>query len=1859
MATASASSQTLRGRSWKPENDLSAASRQNRAKRIKRIIWTVLGLFLLLLLWILLAGPFYLPRPQVFAVMQGDYDLLSVPRVGFTGNDEAALDALDPALYANRRHRGVHHLPASQTADRLVQLHNQLEMNVSGRSDVVMVYLRAQGIGDDGEAYLLGSDYDLNNPSVGRAPLRQVLTQISRCSAAVKILFLDQGGLDYNPRMGVLVNEFSELLKRDVAATRDSALWVMTAHSSLERSHLVFPWRRSIFGYFLTEGLKGAADANRDSGVDMMELFQFVSSQQANFVNTLTGGSETQTPMLLWGGGLPSTAVPYLNLVTIPKGFGVSAVQLLDAKAALQGKAGATGTGSGATGTAPAATGAATPAGTKSALLLPARKEAFGPSEALREEHAAAGSDEAAGRPASTDRAADPSQNKKLAERRAATAEAAAAWLAEAWWHSRPSVWVAYQGPALGSASGTASAGTAAGGTAAGTSASTAAGTATPAGTTAAASTSSGTAATTGAATTAAGSAPAGTGTADAPSDAPQKTPRQLVHEMLDDAWRVVDALETRSEENPWSPIDYAPHLWREYVESLTAYEARFLSGFDYLGKDDAGEGLVSYQTVLRDLATHLRGRLLPLRAVVQNEPLPLGTLEASIAYSLYQARPKPLPEVDRPRTMAAVKWFPWPAGSTIAREAAATRAEWLAFLDRKQSKGFAEWAAEQYRRHPEWLELQFATSLASQLDRVDWDTAVLALRAVESRERIAASAPWIRPWLDSRWEEAESRSWTAQKELLNPFERDLERPRNLLRGALSTFRVLDDETQMLLAAQRLRNDLTFRLPYYLHWNAEGRGYRVAYAPQNADVEELCVVLQEVGARLSAPGKDQIPLIRKLLGRMQDVRGRLEACFQETTIAQLVDDDPDRPDPARAWSSRQFLFWPIAPAPIRKRLFDYVSRYRAPGELRPVARRDSPRGGREVIDVDWAGLQIRTELLMKALRLSGGTATSKEYNMEDVESAFEELRKVADEQSKSDVPVSAPYWIAYRKLGKAIRRYFEVFLLDTAAAARRGRDLSAPETRNGRLAVLERAGKAQRLVHCHDARLLESVNPLEQLRAAHLYDMLVWHEQRFWLVRQSGVAQAEADALGAAARSYLLQASRIPDQPPPKPLEEKRLPLEFEGPREVVVPAERPADVEVIVRSRGEASSEAWVILAYDPELLDVGGGAAAGEQKLYHRHRLSSDPDLLSEPPSFNLSPGTPQRIRLQVNAKRAYEEPTKLVVMIKSEGLYSEYSAVVRLPTPETVEVALVGARDSWEATAEGFLLFPFPNAPTDFPLALKNRTERPLRAKVELYALPELPIGSLAGSTWPLDDQGRLLPDHPPLKLLGRLPEAMLPVGGVPVPLAFPKDAAPPPPPPPGKDAPGAAAPPPAKPLPPEVNQGMALVVTDLERDRAIVKRIRFAVQRPRRYLVPKAEYLPDQGRLQIVIKARNPSAMPPGGSKVAWIVGDELSEDVKVLREGKVEGPSWETTLYAEIGPNPRRVVNVVLEVDGFPRAFQIPVRLAESVGDTLPDDDLAQVAIAAPTPGSLFKSPLGKVPVQFRADAPVDAFQNKDDLLEIGFDLNNDRELYNERTWKFLSDRHATVALVEMLEGGGFRTLASASDFNFELDAPQLRNGAVAVLGKLSLRGRTVYSDSVPIRIDGAPPVIAPIGGLSAVEGQKEMLVVLEVADDVSGVDKVEVCVDPKRQARWAATKPVEAAYNLQGKWIAKLALDPYPPGMYQILVRAKDKVGNESETLPIDLIMSPKPPVKTYRIAGTVSFENEGREDVKVTLEGGPERKPITSEPGGVFRFDDLPAGKYKVKAEGVFKNKTRRAEQALEIAADANQVPPVRLVLK
>lgn len=277
---------------------------------------TLVVLGLLTGLLYLVFTPFWHPRTHLVLLTgsfpEGRTDLLGIPAAEYVAEDFSEFLPLEKVLYQGIFQRGPVILGNLQSREEMKSLSEQLDRLAIGGSDVLIVYVSAAGVSQDGTAYVLCSHFDPANPRASRYPLRSLLQQISSTQAAVKLVVMEAGREDYDPARGMLINEFPRLMAEELKKLRDEDLWVLCSHGLGERSHVSPALRRSLFGYFVAKGLGGAADLNGDRVIYLDELHRFVRTQVARWVEASSGGRATQTPWVASGRTISADQWPAL-----------------------------------------------------------------------------------------------------------------------------------------------------------------------------------------------------------------------------------------------------------------------------------------------------------------------------------------------------------------------------------------------------------------------------------------------------------------------------------------------------------------------------------------------------------------------------------------------------------------------------------------------------------------------------------------------------------------------------------------------------------------------------------------------------------------------------------------------------------------------------------------------------------------------------------------------------------------------------------------------------------------------------------------------------------------------------------------------------------------------------------------------------------------------------------------------------------------------------------------------------------------------------------------------------------------------------------------------------------------------------------------------------------------------------------------------------------------------------------------------------------------------------------------------------------------------------------------------------------
>ena len=253
----------------------------------------------------------------------GQYDNPAIPRLRYSVADAEAIYAtlIGPAGFPKD-----HVLLLTDTTDKRPTLRNikwalgTFLARSAKKDDTVLVFFAGhgapevdpRGIERDGLAkYLIPIDADSEDLYSTGLPMDEIQTVFGRIEAERMVVFLDTcysgaaGGRTFSAkktRAGTLDDLFLERL------TRAKGRAIITASRPAEVSIELSELGHGIFTYYLVQGLKGAADLNRDGIVSLQELYEYVE-QQVSQKSRAVGGN--QHPMMK---GELEGVLPLVNL---------------------------------------------------------------------------------------------------------------------------------------------------------------------------------------------------------------------------------------------------------------------------------------------------------------------------------------------------------------------------------------------------------------------------------------------------------------------------------------------------------------------------------------------------------------------------------------------------------------------------------------------------------------------------------------------------------------------------------------------------------------------------------------------------------------------------------------------------------------------------------------------------------------------------------------------------------------------------------------------------------------------------------------------------------------------------------------------------------------------------------------------------------------------------------------------------------------------------------------------------------------------------------------------------------------------------------------------------------------------------------------------------------------------------------------------------------------------------------------------------------------------------------------------------------------------------------------------------------
>jgi hypothetical protein len=270
-------------------------------------------------------APVPAPAPDRWAVVigVGRYESAGIPKLRYTVSDAEAIYQvlIGPAGFKKERV-----LLLTDTTERKPTVRNirwalgTFLSRSARKDDTVLIFFAGHGAPEtdprglerDGLAkYLIPSDADPDDLYSSALPMDELQTVFGRIEAERVIAFLDAcysgaaGGRTFGSqrtRSGSVDDLFLERL------TRSKGRVIITASRPTELSIELSEFGHGIFTYYLIQGLKGAADLNRDGIVTLQELYGYVE-QQVSAKSRAVGGNQHPVMKGVLEGALPLVGI--------------------------------------------------------------------------------------------------------------------------------------------------------------------------------------------------------------------------------------------------------------------------------------------------------------------------------------------------------------------------------------------------------------------------------------------------------------------------------------------------------------------------------------------------------------------------------------------------------------------------------------------------------------------------------------------------------------------------------------------------------------------------------------------------------------------------------------------------------------------------------------------------------------------------------------------------------------------------------------------------------------------------------------------------------------------------------------------------------------------------------------------------------------------------------------------------------------------------------------------------------------------------------------------------------------------------------------------------------------------------------------------------------------------------------------------------------------------------------------------------------------------------------------------------------------------------------------------------------------
>ena len=1799
--------------SWRPDSNTDLRGR--RLILFRRIAFLCLLGLLSIVFSYLLFSPFFHPTTRLYFLTAGSYDRLDVQPVPYFREDAIRFLSVDGPF---KRIDATNEFFLLESPEACRKSLRQIASTISQSSDVVLVSLSAHPTLISESPHLKCGNADDSKPTLAAISLEEIIDLLERVTAGTTVLLLDIGPKQERSLVGAEQEKFISSVQDLMKKSTSSSVWMMLSNSPNESSYSSSELRASVFSYAISQGLQGKADLNEDKSIDLEEFYRYVVGVTGSTIDRNSGGVSKQTPLLFATGVNQVSAASSRLIASVPE-----PVNKFSWKSMIPGW-------SKQVETDESDEAEPKPAHSKEEIERKEKEKSWLTAywEKKSEQVSEMALDELneninflptfiAKRVKKTigieaESVSDSATSDKKGDKEAASSNGDPEETSSLVPPVEPPK--SEQSPSQNQ-----------------------------------------------------------TNRTSLPDLSNLGTPKQTNAELIQLAWQYADFFEEPSD-SLTRPLDLAPLAWRSYLNSLHGIEERHRKDA-VIDSKELRVKLLSEIIGSLQLATTKRASVGPMiQSLVEQIPsigLPVGSVPSFALlerFSHYGG--PPIPDLLR-RQMQLMD-------EAVLANDQALYDKWLSQLPAEVSNQYWEFFVPKLlslRPAMNWQVKRRLLSQWRQLERLTFDP--LNSNSQIQQDLIAANRLMLQ----------------STRLACDQFGADWEsRCLKILDSAEQTLVSSAQKLTQIQTAIQLRNKHLNNLPALLLWR-EIAIDRFGTDALDEDVAASIQALSKISSLLLYRETCDLNELNRYQRQLVNATSRIEGFWNSE--ANNVITGNQKKNVAPNWIVDSLLSTSLVRGPNRNRLIVLTLPSPTPPTEEKVIATSLPKlPSRETTEIS----QI------KHARFVNDVAHLAELGLEP---PFFKRDHAVVENGQIEALDPEAHRIQIETFYQNLPDRILATIAEQADANPRVSD--SLKTRLSRLRI---ADHCTRLMHAENASDIDSKASIGKLWSLEFSLCLRSKKNLVREMLRDAVPEEVPFLRNAIDRLAFIESelsgilSGIAEA-----TDQQTVRLQSRGTTSLSLISDPTVTGEIVWKNLGKPISNAWLLVDYDSELLEVestsgqalnrvgllpqlfdegvrnaeqqwiAAQANASEGKeidaeiAIARQRLDSIRSSQQYPvqpipsiikPSLGMALG--QEVALPFRARRIGKGPEKTTIVWKlvSDGAYQRFETTVQLPSPKRIRLKSEGPGDTWSETEEGIVLFPWPNRTTEFRVGLSNESGESKVLSIDLFACLEnqstfLPDGFLNDeiSNRIADRIGELekIASVPEVNLYEGTSIQWLPIldaaGLVPRGLKAPVASD-------STTGDGSAS----------IHHGIVVVLTDKKTNEKCWRRIDSRIRHPRSYLEPTVRFDAISERITMRFKFSVGESLFSDGIPVKARIREPLPRGTEMKLEGTVFGRD-ELELYCQVPENSPRVLTMEVDVDGYPRAYVFEVPCWQTKTNIPVSSDLQRIEIVEPSEGTSIGPESKSQSVILKIDAIPGAFDSRGDSVEVGWDLDRDREFANEQTTKFTSDRQADIRLLTSPVG---RLLMSTkvSDIQLELSTPAIKKGRVNLLAKLNSGGRIVWSDPVEIISDSDPPTISGVEllpGPSLAQGMD--LTVRVGADDanLSGVVMVEVLLDANGAGTFEASggRPKPTERQPDGSWLALLATKEILPGRATLLVRATDRAGNKSLVTKssVEIVSKQEWDEKqsnaVQELSGAVTYSDDPMTNAKVWLENekGETAYRTTTNERGAFRFANVQAGKYKLVALGVVKNRPRKAERPIEVLPPPAPVARVRLQAK